>query len=65
MCFILLASLHRLDRTWARYLVLLNASSTRPSAIIPLYMLSLGAQIRELAIAIFISNFAATAGAVF
>ena len=58
-------SLHRLDRTWAWYLVPLNASSTGLSTIIPLYMLTLGEQVREVAIAMFISNFAATIGAIF
>lgn len=43
----------------------MNASSTGLSTIIPIYMLALGGQVREVAIAAFLSNFAVTLGAIF
>lgn len=43
----------------------LNASSSGLSTIIPIYMLALGGQVREVAIAMFLSNLAVTLGAVF
>lgn len=43
----------------------MNASSTGLSTIIPIYMLALGGQVREVAIALFLSNLAMTLGAVF
>ncbi len=53
------------NRNWAWYLVPLNASSTGLSTIIPIYMLALGGEVREVAIAMFLSNFAVTLGAIF
>ena len=43
----------------------MNASSTGLSTIIPIYMLALGGQVREVALALFLSNLAMTLGAVF
>src|SRR5262245_12114295 len=43
----------------------MNASSTGLCTIIPIYMLALGGQVREVAIAIFLSNLATTLGAIF
>jgi len=43
----------------------MNASSTGLSTIIPIYALALGGQVREVAIALFLSNLAMTLGAVF
>ncbi|HEX2615398.1 MAG TPA: hypothetical protein VHL10_07880, partial [Nitrososphaera sp.] len=43
----------------------MNASCTGLSTIIPIYMLALGGQVREVAIAMFLSNFAVTLGAIF
>jgi len=43
----------------------MNASATGLSTIIPIYMLALGGGVREVAIALFLSNFAATLGAIF
>jgi MFS family permease len=43
----------------------MNASSSGLSTIIPIYMLALGGQVREVAIAMFLSNLAVTLGAVF
>jgi len=43
----------------------MNASSTGLSTIIPIYMLALGGDVREVAMAVFLSNFAATLGAIF
>jgi MFS family permease len=43
----------------------MNASSAGLSTIIPIYMLALGGQVREVAIAMFLSNLAVTLGAVF
>jgi MFS family permease len=43
----------------------MNASSAGLSTIIPIYMLALGGQVREVAIALFLSNLAVTLGAVF
>jgi len=43
----------------------MNASSTGLSTIIPIYMLTIGGQVREVAIALFLSNLAMTLGAVF
>lgn len=43
----------------------MNASSTGLSTIIPIYMLALGGQVREVALAMFLSNLAMTLGAVF
>ncbi len=43
----------------------MNASSTGLSTIIPIYVLALGGQVREVAIALFLSNLAMTLGAVF
>lgn len=43
----------------------MNASSTGLSTIIPIYMLALGGQVREVAIALFLSNLAMTLGAIF
>jgi MFS family permease len=43
----------------------MNASSTGLSTIIPIYMLALGGSVREVAIAMFLSNLAVTLGAVF
>ncbi|HEY7506080.1 MAG TPA: MFS transporter, partial [Nitrososphaera sp.] len=53
------------DRKWSWYLLPMNASSTGLSTIIPIYMLTLGGQVREVAIALFLSNLAMTLGAVF
>ncbi|HJS68156.1 MAG TPA: MFS transporter [Nitrososphaera sp.] len=43
----------------------LNASTAGLSTIIPIYMLALGGQVREVAIALFLSNLAVTLGAIF
>lgn len=43
----------------------MNASSSGLSTIIPIYMLGLGGQVRDVAIALFLSNLAVTLGAVF
>jgi MFS family permease len=43
----------------------MNASSTGVATIIPIYILALGGQVREVAIAAFLSNLAITLGAVF
>jgi MFS family permease len=43
----------------------LNASSNGLATIIPIYMLALGGEVREVAIAAFLSNLATTLGAVF
>jgi MFS family permease len=43
----------------------LNASSTGLSTIIPIYVLALGGSVREVAIAMFLSNLAVTLGAIF
>jgi MFS family permease len=43
----------------------MNASCSGLSIIIPIYMLSLGGQAREVAMAVFLSNLAVTLGAVF
>jgi MFS family permease len=43
----------------------MNASSAGLSTIIPIYILALGGQVREVAIAMFLSNLAVTLGAVF
>jgi MFS family permease len=43
----------------------MNASSSGLSTVIPIYMLALGGQVREVAIAMFLSNLAVTLGAVF
>jgi hypothetical protein len=43
----------------------MNASCSGLSIIIPIYMLSLGGQVREVPIAVFLSNLAVTLGAVF
>jgi MFS family permease len=43
----------------------MNASSAGLSTIIPIYMLALGGQVREVAIALFLSNLAVTLGAIF
>jgi MFS family permease len=43
----------------------MNASSSGLFTIIPIYMLALGGQVREVAIAMFLSNLAVTLGAVF
>jgi MFS family permease len=43
----------------------MNASSNGLSTIIPIYMLALGGQVREVAVAMFLSNLAMTLGAVF
>lgn len=56
---------HPESRKWSLFLVPLNASSTGLSTIIPIYMLSLGGQVREVALAMFLSNLAMTFGAVF
>ena len=56
------ASLTLADRKWSWYLLPLNASSTGLSTIIPIYMLALGGQVREVAIAMFLSNLAVTLG---
>jgi MFS family permease len=53
------------SRKWSWYLVPMNASSNGLSTIIPIYMLALGGQVREVAIAMFLSNLAMTLGAVF
>jgi len=62
---VLQASLSLASRKWSWYLVPMNASSNGLSTIIPIYMLTLGGQVREVAIAIFLSNLAMTLGAVF
>jgi MFS family permease len=43
----------------------MNASSTGISTIIPIYILALGGQVREVAMAAFLSNLAVTLGAIF
>lgn len=43
----------------------MNASSTGISTIIPIYILALGGQVREVALAAFLSNLAMTLGAIF
>jgi MFS family permease len=43
----------------------MNASSTGLSTIIPIYILALGGDVREVAIAMFLSNLATTLGAIF
>jgi hypothetical protein len=43
----------------------MNASSSSLSTIIPIYVLALGGQVREVAIALFLSNLTVTLGAVF
>jgi MFS family permease len=43
----------------------MNASSSGLSTIIPIYILALGGQVRDVAIALFLSNLAVTLGAVF
>ena len=53
------------SRKWSWYLVPLNASASGLSTIIPIYMLALGGQVREVAVAMFLSNLAMTLGAVF
>jgi MFS family permease len=53
------------SRNWSWYLVPMNASCSGLSIIIPIYMLSLGGQVREVPIAVFLSNLAVTLGAVF
>jgi MFS family permease len=58
-------SLTLTSRKWSWYLLPLNASSTGLSTIIPIYMLALGGQVREVAIAMFLSNLAVTLGAIF
>jgi MFS family permease len=59
------ASLSLVSRKWSWYLLPLNASSNGISTIIPIYMLALGGEVREVAIAAFLSNLATTLGAVF
>ena len=53
------------SRNWSWYLVPMTASCNGLSIIIPIYMLSLGGQVREVPIAVFLSNLAVTLGAVF
>lgn len=43
----------------------MNASSAGLSTVIPIYILALGGQVREVAIAVFLSNLAMTLGAIF
>lgn len=59
------ASLSLTSRKWSWYLLPLNASSTGLSTIIPIYVLALGGSVREVAIAMFLSNLAVTLGAIF
>lgn len=59
------ASLALTSRNWSWFLVPLNASSSGLSTIIPIYILALGGQVREVAIAVFLSNLAMTLGAIF
>ncbi|HKU48524.1 MAG TPA: MFS transporter, partial [Nitrososphaera sp.] len=59
------ASLALTSRNWSWFLIPMNASSTGISTIIPIYMLALGGQVREVAIAVFLSNLATTLGAIF
>lgn len=59
------ASLSIASRKWSWYLLPLNASSTGLSTIIPIYLLALGGSVREVAIAMFLSNLALTLGAIF
>jgi MFS family permease len=56
---------HLESRKWSLFLVPLNASSTGLSTIIPIYLLALGGQVREVAMTMFLSNLAMTLGAVF
>lgn len=58
-------SLSLTSRNWWWYLVPMNASCSGLSIIIQIYMLSLGGQVREVAMAVFLSNLAVTLGAVF
>ncbi|MCI0558331.1 MAG: MFS transporter, partial [Nitrososphaera sp.] len=58
-------SLTLADRNWTWFLVPMNASSTGLSTIIPIYILALGGQVREVAMAAFLSNLAMTLGAIF
>ncbi|HEX2014145.1 MAG TPA: hypothetical protein VLA68_02850, partial [Nitrososphaera sp.] len=58
-------SLTLADRNWTWFLVPMNASSTGLSTIIPIYVLALGGQVREVAMAAFLSNLAMTLGAIF
>ncbi|HUG96836.1 MAG TPA: hypothetical protein VMJ94_04790, partial [Nitrososphaera sp.] len=59
------ATLSLISRKWSWYLLPLNASSTGLSTIIPIYVLVLGGSVREVAIAMFLSNLAVTLGAIF
>jgi MFS family permease len=59
------ASISLTSRKWSWYLLPLNASSTGLSTIIPIYVLALGGSVREVAIAMFLSNLAVTLGAIF
>lgn len=59
------ATLSLIRRKWSWYLLPLNASSTGLSTIIPIYVLVLGGSVREVAIAMFLSNLAVTLGAIF
>ncbi len=59
------ASLISPSRSWSWFLVPINASSAGISTIIPIYILALGGQVREVAIAAFLSNLAMTLGAIF
>lgn len=53
------------SRNWTWFLVPMNASASGISTAIPIYMLSLGGQVREVALAAFLSNLAVTLGAIF